>query len=139
MTKDELRTQYVGQGWTVQPTASWIKTSDVDGKLKYDVNVVSPDNIFGTAQVIVTGDGTSSEAASAWGMLKAPAATFDQDLRAFLDSKEGGAVYCIAVTNSKPSDEVATVVTYETVTGGVSAKNYVVKRRAGVFAFQPLV
>lgn len=133
MTKDELRTSYVDLGWEVQPVASWGVVSVVEGKTKYDVNVVSPDNKFGTAQIVE--DGTGAVAEGFW--KEAVVDTFTSRLRTYLDTIEDLAtVFAVAVTDTKEADSVATCIAY--MEDG-SAKNYVVKERADVFTHVELV
>jgi len=132
MNKEELRTHYVGLGWTAQPVADWRKVSDVEGVEKYDVNVVSPDNVFGTAQVVVR-DGV----ATAEGMLKDKVESFTEALRTHARSFEAEApVFAVKLGEVSEQDEVGEVTVYNTDGSTVS---YVVKRRDGAFEHQALV
>ena len=135
MTKSELRQSYVNEGWEVQPVAQWAKVSEVEGKAKYDVNAVSPDNRFGTAQVVVTDDGGASETAVAEGFWKEASSTFDAEVRGYVSSLEGGPVFAVAVTEVYSGDEIAEAKAY--MDDG-TVNNYVVKRRSGTFSFKQL-
>jgi len=136
MNKAELRQSFVELGWEVEPVASWIKVSKVQGKAKYDVNVASPDNVFATAQVIVAADGSAAEIAMPSGSWEAAATTFDEAVRAYASGLEGGAVFAVAVTDINEADEVGLATAYMN-TGSV--ENYVIKRRAGAFSFNRLL
>lgn len=136
MNKSDLRQSYIGAGWEVQPVAQWVKVSEVGGKTKYDVNAVSPDNVFGTAQVVVTDDGGASESAVAEGFWKEVSATFDAEVRGYVSSLEGGTVFAVAVTEVYSGDEIAEAKAY--MDDGM-VNNYVVKRRSGAFSFTQLV
>lgn len=147
MTKQELRDYYAGLGWEVpEPTiidsegtrSNWQKVSNVEGKVKYDVPVVSPDNKFGTAQVVVTDDGGAGETAVAEGFWKDQPATFNDELRTFLDSKEGGQVYAIVTNEIFVADEAAEVTAYQGAST-VSPKRYIVKKRNDTFDFKEVI
>lgn len=140
MNKSELRNSYVVAGWAVEAVAQWTKVSDIGGKAKYDVNVVSPGNDFFTAQVVVTDDGGPAENALAIGRWEARTPTFVDDLRTFLRGREDAiaSVYAIAVKDVYEADEIAVVIVYSTGAGNVTAADYVVKRRSGAFDFQPI-
>lgn len=133
MNKEALRTEFINKGWEVQPVADWTTVSVIEGKTKYDVNAVSPENVFGTAQVVEDANGAVAD-----GFWK-DKVDFTTDLRAFLDSKEAGAVYAISATEIKEADEVAEVKVYSGVTGGVEVATYVVKRRNDTFDFKKIV
>lgn len=135
MTKTELRTTYVGNGWTVQPVAEWSLVSSVDGVVKYDANVVSPDNVFGTAQVVVTDDGGGGEDATPLGFWVDADESFDAAVRSYAQTLEGGSLFAVAVTQTYPADEVALATAY--MTDG-TATEYVVKRRSDTFSQQAL-
>ena len=139
MNKETLRTSYIDKGWEVQPVADWRLVSAVEGKVKYDVNVASPEDKFGTVQVVVLEDGKVGESSTAGGFWKDAVSDFGSDLRAFLTGKEKGSVYAISVSSTKEQDEVAEVKVYTTVTGGVEVSTYVVKRRADVFDFKQII
>ena len=133
MTKETLRTSYTDLGWEVQPVANWTVVSLIEGKTKYDVNVVSPENVFGTAQVVEDSSGAVAE-----GMWKVDAVdTFKTRLRTFLDTIEVVAtVFAVSVTDTKEEDGVATCTVY--MEDG-SLKNYVIKERTGTFSYIELI
>lgn len=133
MNKEQLRDSYVAQGWEVEPVANWTLVSNIEGKHKYDVNVVSPDNKFFTAQVVVINDGIAGEEATPLGALEPQIETFGEGLRAFLDTKEGGQVFAIGVTKVYDEDAVAEVKAFMVDN---TTQNYVVKKRNDVFTFQ---
>lgn len=151
MTKEELRTQYIGQGWQVDPITVtendadgnpvtrpvWRKVSEVDGLVKYDVNVVSPKKVFGTAQVVVANDGEAGEDAEPLGFWKQEEVDFVGALRAHLATLEANAqVFSIAVKEVYNPDEVAVCTAY--MENG-STKNYVLKRRNNTFSHKELI
>lgn len=119
----------------MQPVKAWRKVSDVDGVVKYDVNVVTPDDNFHTAQVKVTGDDTGSETAKPLGVMKDTPSTFDEDARDWLRDKEQNTngVFAISVDEVFEQDEVVEATAY--MTDNTETK-YVVKRRNGSFEFQ---
>jgi hypothetical protein len=140
MNKSELRQSFVDDGWTVQAVANWQLVSNVEGVVKYDANYVSPDNRFGTAQVIVTNDGVAGETAVASGAFVTPEVTFDAAVRDYVTSLEGVTVanvviFAVAVTKTFPQDEIALATAYK---ADGSQANYVVKRRNGTFTPQAL-
>ena len=135
MNKSELRQSYVDAGWEVQPVANWILVSQVGSKVKYDVNAASPDNSFGTAQVVVIDDGGAGETAVAAGFWADSPVGFGAAVRDYARGLEGGTVFAVEVTNVNEADEVATAKAYSDI-GAVS--EYVVKRRAGTFSFKLL-
>lgn len=135
MTKEELRTNYINQGWEVQPIADWILVSFVEGKVKYDVNVVSPENRFGTVQVVVVDNEGVNEEATAEGFWKEIATPFRDEVRTFLDTKEVGTVFAVAITNVFEEDLIAEAKAYLT---DFSTKNYVIKKRDDVLSFQEI-
>lgn len=139
MTKEELRTQYITDGWEVQPVANWTPVSAVEGLIKYDVNVVSPDNKFFTAQVVVKDDGGVSENAVPEGQWKNQTPSFAEALRTFLDTREVGSVFAIAVSQIREADEVAEAEVYTNSASDVVKDTYVVKRRNDTFDFKKLV
>lgn len=136
MTKSELRQSYVNEGWEVQPVAQWVKVSEVEGKAKYDVNAVSPDNKFGTAQVVVTDDGGAGETAVAEGFWKEASPNFDAEVRSYVSGLEGNGVFAVAVAQVYAGDEIAEAKAY--MDDGTVGE-YVVKRRQGAFSFAQLV
>jgi len=155
MTKEELRTEYVNKGWEVQPvdvfetrpdpdggtievrTGGWNKVSDIEGKVKYDVNAVSPDNEFVTAQVVVTDDGGAGETAVALGAWKDRTPDFGGRLRTYLATVEqAAAVFAIAVINQFNADSVAECKAY--MADG-SVKTYAVKERNDTFDHKELI
>jgi len=132
MNKLELRDSFIAKGWTVEPVVDWRLVSQVEDVEKYDVNVVSPDDTFQTAQVKVIGD-----VATPLGAFKEVPSTFSERLRTFLDTIEVSAgVFAVVVSDTKESDEVATCVAY--MEDG-SVANYAVKERADTFSFKELV
>jgi hypothetical protein len=135
MNKTQLRDDYISNGWEVQPVANWRLVSSVEGKNKYDINAVSPDNKFGTAQCVVTDDGGPSEEAIPLGFWVTPETSFNAALRTYLDTLETGDVFATAATQVFADAEVAEVNGYKT--DGSVAK-YCVKRRSGTFSAQLL-
>lgn len=135
MNKAELRTQYITEGWEVQDVVDWRKVSEVKGKVKYDVNAVSPDNKFGTAQVIVTDDGGASEEAIADGFWKTSTTSFSEALRTFARGLEGGVLFAVKLGEVSEQDEVGLVTAYFT---DKSTKTFAVKRRNSAFSHQEL-
>jgi len=139
-TKAELRAAYIADGWTVQPVASWAVRGLIDNVTWYDVAVFPPgkDSFF-TAQVVVTDDDVAgSESAEARGKLVVvvPDATFDAELRTYLDTLEGNSsIFAISVTQSFSTDKVAEVKAY---LEDSSTATYVVKQRADTFSFKAL-
>ena len=137
MTKEELRTHYTGLGWEVQPVQNWLLVSSVEGKHKYDVNVASPDNKFGTAQVVVTDDGGANEEAVAEGFWKEAATSFTEALRTHARSfEDAAAVFAVKLGDVSEADEVGDVTVYKT---DGSIEKYVVKRRNDTFEHTVLV
>ena len=136
MNKTELRQSVVDQGWTVQQVSDWVLVSQVEGVRKYDVNVIDPDNKFFTAQVIVTDDGGAGETAVASGGLVEQAESFDEAVRDYVSTLEGGGIFAIAITQTYPQDEVALATVYN---DDGSQANFVVKRRTDTFSFVQLV
>jgi len=135
MTKEEFRAEYLAKGWEAQPVSEWRLVSSVEGKNKYDVNVVSPENNFGTAQVVEDSTGNVVGA----GMWKDTTTNFAEALKDFLVSKEVGNVYAISTTDIKDMEEVAEVKVYTGVGSDVSVADYVVKRRSGTLDFKKIV
>jgi CxxC motif-containing protein len=133
MTQEELRTEYIGRGYTVEPVETWILVSKVDGVEKYDVNVITPDNRFVTAQVVVR-DG-EAEATGVWKEVEMPE-SFEQRLRVYIRTLEGGTVFAIALDEVKEADSVATATAY--MSDG-SKKRYVVKERDNTFSNKELI
>lgn len=139
MNKTELRDSYIAKGWEVQPVANWLKVSEVEGKVKYDVNVVSPDNVFGTAQVVITGDNTPEEATEVLGLWKEKeeGATFQERLRTFLNGiEEVASIFAVKTKDVSEKDAVATCSVYKT---DGTTQTYVVKERDGVITYNALV
>lgn len=152
MTKEELRADYISKGWTVDPIfitisgpdgdvqqPNWKVVSNVDGVVKYDVNVISPENRFGTAQVVVTDDNGAGESAVADGFWvdKVQPITFEGELKTYLETIEASAqVFAVAVTLANTTDEIAECKAY--MEDG-SVKNYVVKRRNDTFTHKELI
>ena len=139
-TKAELRATYLADGWKIESPADWRRVSreGAPGPVIYDVGIFTPapNGVYRTAQVYVTDDGGAGESAEARGALVVAAATFDAELRTYLDTLEGDAkIFAIAVTQSLSSDTVAEVKAY--LESGTTA-TYVVKQRAGEFSFKVL-
>ena len=134
MTKEELRTEYVANGWEVQQVDDWTMVGEIEGKKKYDVNVVSPDDHFGAVQVIESNDG-SAVARGGWEKQKTD---FNTDLRVWLSSKEEGSVLGIVVEKAYITDEAAIVLVFKGTTT-VTEKRYIVIRREGTFSFKEIV
>jgi len=139
-TKSELRGTYVAAGWEVQQVQNWLLVSEVEGKRLYDVNVVSPEDKWGTAQVVVVDDGGAGETATAAGFWADQPSTFDADIRSYARGLEGNAVgattiFAITVTQVFAADEVALATAY--MADGTHS-SYVVKRRADTFTPQLL-
>lgn len=140
MNKSELRQSYVDLGYEVEPVATWDKVSEVGSTSKYDVNVVSPNGEFYTAQVIVTDDGQAGEAAEASGRWKSTPARFSEELAAYLRSIENDTVLAIAVTQEYSLDSVALVEAFIKATPTtVSKKTYVVYKRNNTFSYSEVV
>lgn len=135
MNKKQIRDDYVSKGWTIQPVADWNKVSEVDGVVKYDINVVDPDDNFRTVQVKVTGDEQANEDVKPLGALKPSEPDFEQEARTWIRDKEESipTVFAIAVGKVLPRDEVIEVTAYNTDN---TEQKYVVKRRGGAFSFQ---
>jgi len=131
MTKEQLRTEYITKGWTVQEVADWRKVSDVEGVEKYDVNVVSPDNRFGTAQVVVR-----SDEAVADGLLKDKEDSFTDRLRTFVRTLEAGTVFAVSLGDVSDEDCVGIANVY--FTDGTK-KTFVVKERNNTFTYKQLI
>ena len=132
MTKEALRTEYVNLGWEVQPVVNWKVVSQIEGKTKYDVNVVSPANVFGTAQVVEDASGAVAE-----GFWKDSGPTFTVRLRTFLNTiEELAPVFAVATNDNKEQDQVATCIAY--MEDG-SIKNYAIKERNDTFSYVELV
>lgn len=132
MNKEELRDSYIAKGWEVQPVANWLKVSEVEGKAKYDVNAVSPDNVFGTAQVV-----EQNGIATAEGFWKDKADSFEGRLRTYLDTIEANAsIFAISTKTLSARDSVAVCIAYKE-DGTLS--EYVVKERDNTFSFNQLV
>jgi hypothetical protein len=104
--------------------------------VKYDVLAVSPENVFGVTQVVVTANGEVNETATAEGFWKTRPSTFMDALRNYIRSLEAGTVFATAIKESFDTDEVATVNAY--FTDG-SVKTFVVKRRNNMFTHKQLV
>jgi len=136
MTKNELRQSYVDAGWTVQAVAQWLLVSEVDGKRKYDVNAVSPENRFGTAQVVVDDDGGAGESAVAQGFWVDQGETFSQAVRDYARTLEQGGIFAITVEDISEQDEVAEALVYN---ADGSTARYAVKRRADTFSVVALI
>ena len=136
MNRAELRQSFVDLGWAVEPVSSWIKVSEVQDKTKYDVKAVSPDDAFGTAQVVVVDAGGAGEVATAAGFWATPSATFDESIRAYASGLESGSVFAVAVADVNNADEIALATAYMS-DGAVD--NYVIKRRSDTFSFQLLL
>jgi hypothetical protein len=136
MTKNELRQSYVDAGWTVQAVAQWLLVSEVGGKRKYDVNAVSPENKFGTAQVVVDDDNGAGETAVAQGFWVDQGETFSQAVRDYARTLEGGSVFAITVEDISEQDEVAEALAY--MDDG-SKVRYAAKRRGGTFSVVELI
>ena len=137
MNKETLRTHYVELGWEVQPVANWRLVSQVEGKSKYDVNAVSPANVFGTAQVVVTDDNGANEEAVAEGFWKDKTESFTEALRTQALTYEAAAsIFAVKLGEVSEADEVGEVVVYNE---DGSKATYVVKRRDGTFSHKALV
>lgn len=144
--RSELRSFYTNQGWVVQEVGDWGPPTSAVGVgaarvFFYDVQVVSPDNEFFTAQVVVRNQGTKDEDAKAIGRITNPPANdFEDALSTFLRAQETGSVYAIARIATYEEDEVAIVLVWTDGVGAtVDEKRYVVKRRADTFTFKEIV
>ena len=139
-TKAELRAAYIADGWQVAAVVDWARMSAVGavGPVIYDVPVFTPgaNGVYKTAQVYVTDDGGAGEEAEARGAMVVAGATFDAELRTYLDTLEGNSsIFAISVAQSFSSDLVAEVKAY--LETGATA-TYVVKQRADTFSFKAL-
>lgn len=133
MTIDQLIASYEAKGWKVD-VASLRKVSSVSGAEKYDINVVSPTNHFGTAQIVVK-DGE----AIAYGVLEDTTdRSFSERLAKFVRSKEAGAIFAISVNETNESDKTAVVTVYSGTTT-VTAKKFIVRERNNTFDFKEII
>lgn len=140
MTREQLRQQKISEGWSVPPVSEWqlVSAQGLEPR-KYDVNNVFDPNreSYGTATVVVYGEGTAEERAVGQNEWKTG---FREDLRTWLDTREGGAVFAISTEQVYENDEVAIVTAYiEDQNGNVTANRYVVRFRSGSFSFMPIV
>lgn len=133
MTQESLRSEYINKGYTVDPVENWFKVSVVDGVEKYDVNVITPDERFVTAQVIVR-DGEAS-VAGVWKEQEV-VESFTDKLRAHVRTLEGGAVFAISLGEVSEADKVGLATVY--FSDG-STKKFVVKERNGSFTHKELL
>ena len=139
-TKAELRATYLADGWKVEPLDKWQRVSKegAPGPVIYDVGIFTPapNGVYKTAQVYVTDDGGSGEAAEPRGALVVEGITFDAALRTYLDTLEkAGPVFAVSVSQSFTQDELAEVKVY--LEDGATVI-YAVKRRADTFSFKAL-
>lgn len=142
MNKTQLRQSYVDAGWEVANVADWLRVSEVEGKVKYDVNAVSPENVFGTGQVVVTDDNGQNEEATALGFWVDSPSSFEEDLRTWARSFEGvtpagfpAAIFSVSLEDTRPVDEVGDLrVTLDDGT----VRTFRVKRRNDTFTFVEL-
>ena len=139
-TKAELRATYLADGWKIESPADWRRVSreGAPGPVIYDVGIFTPapNGVYRTAQVYVTDDGGAGESAEARGALVVAEATFDAELRTYLDTLEGNSsIFAISVTQSFSTDKVAEVKAY---LEDSSTATYVVKQRADTFSFKAL-
>lgn len=128
-----LFAHYRGLGWKIDETTIR-RVSSVGDVIKYDVNVVSPDKVFGTAQYI--DDNGTFTAAGFW---KEQTDTFDERLRGYIRSLEGqGDIFSIVINDIFEADAAAVVTTYIGATN-VTASKYIVKERNNTFSYRLIV
>lgn len=124
---------YSGLGWKIDES-SVVLVSDVGGAKKYDVNVASPDQRFGTAQ-FVERDGVFT----AQGFWEEREASFEQRLRAYIRGLEGsGNIFAITVRDVYEADAAALVTAYIGATD-VTASNYIVTERNDTFNYRLVI
>jgi hypothetical protein len=132
MTYDALLTEYEGKGWKIDRSSAVI-VSDVGGVIKYDINVVSPNNDFGTAQVVVK----NGEAYATGFWQERTETTFPERLNTYIRSMEAGDVFAITLDQIYASDSAALVTAYQGTTS-VTATKFIVKERSNTFSFKPV-
>lgn len=132
MTYDALLADYETKGWKIDRGSATI-VSDVGGVIKYDINVVSPDNQFGTAQVVVK----NGEAYATGFWQERTDTTFAERLNTYVRSMETGDVFAITVEQIYTADSAAVVTAYQG-TATVTATKFIVKERADTFSFKPV-
>ena len=132
MTKDELRNSLIANGWEVAALDQWRLVEQLGERSMYDVPAVSPEDRFGTSQVVVIDDGGAGETATARGFIAGADETFDQAVRDYVRGIEEsvGAIFAIEITRTNEPDEVALATAYNS---DGSQANYVVKRRNATF------
>jgi len=142
MTKEELRTQKINEGWSVPQVSQWqlVSADGLEPKV-YDVNNVwNPEQErYVTATVYVKNEGAAQEEATGMNQFRVE---FDEEVRTWLFQKEQNiaSVFAIVTTQIYREDEVAIAIAYmEDGNGNVTTNRYVVKKRAGTFSFMPLV
>lgn len=142
MTKEELRTSYLDKGWDVEPVSKWGVVSKIEGKTKYDLNVVSPNDKFGTVQAVVIADGEEGETARARGSWEENTeVTFKDGLNEWLESKEKREIYAIAVEELFEDQAIATLKVFvdsTIVEGEIVVERYVSKFRNANFTFKKI-
>lgn len=128
-----LFAHYTGLGWTVDVTSVRL-VSEVAGVKKYDVNVVSPDRVFGTAQFVENGG-----VFTALGFWETPETTFSDRLTSYIRSMEGqGGIFAIVVQETFPSDSAAVVRVYMGA-GDVTVSTFIVKERNNAFTYRLII
>jgi hypothetical protein len=104
MTIQQLIADYRTLGWEVDE-ASLTLVSKVEGSEKYDVNVVSPDKEFGTAQIFVKGG--EATALGFWANIGNT--SFGERLNLFVRSMEQGDIFAITIDKVSEGDKAAVV------------------------------
>jgi hypothetical protein len=132
MTYEALLADYESKGWKVDRASTRV-VSTVGDAIKYDINVVSPDNTFGTAQVVI-----KDNEAIALGFWKERVGnTFEERLLAFIRSMEGGDIFAITIEQIYSNDSAALVTAYQGA-ATVTANKFIVKERDNAFSYKPV-
>lgn len=139
MTKEQLRTQKINEGWQVPEVSEWqlVSAQGLEPK-KYDVNnVFNPEReSYGTATVVVYNEGTENEKAVGQNEWKTD---FRDELNTFVRGMETGAVWGITVLRVHEQDLMAEVEAIIESAGKGSRKTYFVRKRNGNFEFIEIV
>jgi len=133
-TIPELIEDYRSKGWSVDETTLTL-VSKVDDMQKYDVNVVSPDNVFGTAQIIESPDGAI--ASGIWAEQKVVTKSFPELLTDYVRSLETGDVFAVVIGNIFQNDNSAIATKY-TGTTTVAEKQILIKYRNNAFSVKEI-
>lgn len=133
MNKETLRQAYLDKGYEVDPVEKWALVSLVNGVKKYDVNVITPDKQFVTAQVIEKDDVCTPA-----GVIKEqePVEPFTEKLHNYVRGLEKNGVFAVTIGDTSDADKVGVATVY--LDNG-SVKKFVVKERNDTFAHKELV